>query len=198
MNEFLDVMKKRRSQYSLNKEIRCDEEAIIELVRNASLYAPTAFNMQSARVMILFNSQHDRLWDITMDRLRRIVPSKSFGSTKEKIESFRAAYGTILFFDDTSVTNEYADKFVTYRDNFGAWAQQGNGILQFSIWSMLSELGLGASLQHYNPLIDEEVAKAFDVPKSWQLIAEMPFGNIVEDPQEKVFDPLDQRVFLKK
>lgn len=198
MNEFLDVMKKRRSQYSLNKEIQCNEDTIIELLRNASLYAPTAFNMQSARVMILFHDNHDRLWDITMDTLRKMIPTEAFGSTKEKIESFKAAYGTILFFDDTNVTNAYAEKFATYRDNFGNWAQQGNGILQFSIWSMLSELGLGASLQHYNPLIDEEVKKTFDVPEGWKLIAEMPFGNIVEGAQDKVFDPLDPRVVVKR
>lgn len=38
--------------------------------------------------------------------------------------------------------------------------------------------GLGASLQHYNPLIDQEIAERFDIPDSWQLRAEMPFGNV--------------------
>ena len=35
----------------------------------------------------------------------------------------------------------------------------------------------GASLQHYNPLIDEAVAKQWHINPNWKLIAEMPFGT---------------------
>lgn len=59
---------------------------------------------------------------------------------------------------------------------------------QFAVWVMLEDAGFGASLQHYNPLIDEEVAKTWDIPSYWRLIAEMPFGVPVEHQEKKSFN----------
>ena len=74
-------------------------------------------------------------------------------------------------------------QFSAYAENFPIWAQQANGMLQFAIWTALANLGLGVNLQHYNPLIDEEVKKTFQVPDSWKLIAQMPFGAKLEAPK---------------
>jgi predicted oxidoreductase (fatty acid repression mutant protein) len=54
--------------------------------------------------------------------------------------------------------------------------------------------GFGASLQHYNPLIDERVAKTWNLPEKWKLIAQMPVGKPTHTPGEKSFLPLDDRV----
>ena len=54
--------------------------------------------------------------------------------------------------------------------------------------------GLGASLQHYNPLIDEAVAREWQLPASWKLTAQMPFGSPECKPDEKTFLPLDGRL----
>ena len=45
---------------------------------------------------------------------------------------------------------------------------------QFAIWTMLEDMGLGASLQHYNPLIDDEVRRTWNLPGDWMMIAQMP------------------------
>jgi len=58
--------------------------------------------------------------------------------------------------------------------------------------------GLGATLQHYNPLIDDEVKAAWHIPSSWKLIAQMPFGNPVSPAGEKEFQPLSERVKVFK
>ena len=60
---------------------------------------------------------------------------------------------------------------------------------------MLEDAGLGASLQHYNPLIDEEVRKAWSLPDDWKLIAQMPFGTPTAQPGPKDVMSLDKRVF---
>jgi predicted oxidoreductase (fatty acid repression mutant protein) len=49
-------------------------------------------------------------------------------------------------------------------------------------------------LQHYNPLIDEKVKKTWNLPASWKLIAQMPFGKPTDQPGEKEFQPLEERV----
>lgn len=55
-------------------------------------------------------------------------------------------------------------------------------------------MGLAANLQHYNPLIDEALASEFDVPSSWQLIAQMPFGQPLSQPGPIEKLPIDERV----
>lgn len=59
---------------------------------------------------------------------------------------------------------------------------------------MLEDAGMGASLQHYNPLIDDEVRKAWNLPGDWKLVAQMPFGVPVAQPGSKEVMSLDERV----
>ena len=75
------------------------------------------------------------------------------------------------------------EAFPLYAANFGDWAEQGLGGAQQAVWETLTEHDLGGSLQHYNPLIDAKIRKAFALPKSWKLRAQMPFGAI-ETPAE--------------
>jgi predicted oxidoreductase (fatty acid repression mutant protein) len=49
---------------------------------------------------------------------------------------------------------------------------------------------LVANLQHYSPLIDEQVQKMWNVPASWKLDAQLVFGTPTGDPSEKTFVPL--------
>ena len=51
----------------------------------------------------------------------------------------------------------------------------------------LAEQGIGASLQHYNPLIDDDIKKEFDLPAEWTLRAQMPFGSIEAPAGDKEF-----------
>ena len=44
---------------------------------------------------------------------------------------------------------------------------------------MLEDAGMGASLQHYNPLSDDEVRKAWNLPGDWKLVAQMPFLSLI-------------------
>jgi len=90
------------------------------------------------------------------------------------------------------------DQFPLYAGNFPGWALQANAMLQISIWSGLRELGIGASLQHYNPVIDQKIRELFDIPESYQLIAQMPFGGIVEEPGPKEKEDISKRVRIVK
>ena len=157
---------------------------------------PSAFNNQSARVVLLYGENHKKLWEIVMNTLRKVVPAGKFEPTENKIKGLAESYGTILFFDSTRTTKELMEKFPLYRDNFPVWAEQANGMLQFAIWSLLAEQGLGASLQHYNPLIDDEVKEVFEIPKSWKLIAQMPFGKPTAPAPGKEFLPIEKRVIV--
>lgn len=199
MEDFLSVMKARRSFYQLEKRSPISDDRIEELVREAVLHTPSAFHMQSARVMLLFGKQHDRLWyDIVMETLRGIVPKENFQPTEEKIDSFGKAYATVLFFDEMTVVDEFTQKFQTYAENMPMFVHNGNGMLQFAIWNLLESQGLGASLQHYNPLIDQQVRQAWELPESWRLVAQMPFGHPTALPGEKTFESAGGRMLIKR
>ncbi len=192
--KFLELARNRRSIYGLDSSSPTTDEAIAELVSAIQREAPSAFNCQSQRVALLFGARHQQLWNITKDALRKIVPATQFKPTEDKIDSFAAGRGTLLFFDDTEVTTELCNEYPTYRANFPIWAEQANGMLQFAIWCQLAEVGLGASLQHYSNLIEAEVTKAFELPSSWRMIAQMPFGGITAPPGAKDYLPMAERL----
>ncbi len=196
--DFYQAIQDRRSIYGISKEQIVSEERIREVVNHAVLHTPSAFNSQNGRVIILFGEQSDKLWDITMEALRKIVPADKFGPTEEKINSFKAGYGTILYFEDLSVVEDLQQRFQLYKDNFPTWSLQSIGMVQFAIWTSLELEGLGASLQHYNPLIDEAVKQQWNIPEKWRLVAQMPFGKPVAAPGEKEFLPLEERVKVFK
>lgn len=191
---FMDVIEKRRSIYHLNRKISLSEHDFGSLIENCIKFAPSAFNSQTARVVILFGENHQKLWQIVRDILQKIVPEDKFASTATKIESFAAGFGTILFFEDQSAVAELQQKFPLYADRFPIWSEQGAGILQFVVWAALAEQNIGASLQHYNPLIDDEVRRSFNLPNTWKLNAQMPFGGIGQPAEPKTFKPLDERL----
>ncbi|MDP2843713.1 MAG: nitroreductase family protein, partial [Acetobacterium sp.] len=151
---------------------------------------------QSQRVAVLFGEKHLEFWAIVMETLRKKVLADEFRSTENRINSFAAGCGTLLFYDDNSVTKGLMERFLPYRDRIPDWAEQANGMLQFAIWTQLSAAGLGASLQHYNPIIDNEVRTTFLIPSDWRLIAQMPFGVPTEEPITKDFEPIERRVIV--
>ena len=80
-------------------------------------------------------------------------------------------------------------------DNFPVWANQANAMLQIAVWSGLREMEIGASLQHYNPVIDKAVKELLNLPDEYVLIAEMPFGAIAAEPAQKDKEDIKKRVF---
>jgi predicted oxidoreductase (fatty acid repression mutant protein) len=196
--DFNTAIKNRRSIYGISKEVSVSQDKIQEVINHAVMHTPSAFNSQSARVIVLFGNNHDKLWDITKETLRKVVPADKFASTDEKINSFKNGYGTVLFFEDTSIIEGLQQQFPLYKDNFPVWSQHSNGMLQFVTWTSLELEGLGASLQHYNPLIDEEIRQQWSIPANWKLIAQMPFGKPTAEPGEKQFHPLEARVKVFK
>lgn len=196
--DFYAAIKNRRTIYGIGKESPISDEKIIQIVNDAVKYTPTAFNSQTGRVVVLLGEEHNKLWDITKEELRKVVPADSFSQTEEKINSFRNGYGTVLFFEDQSIVESLQKQFALYKDNFPIWSEQASGILQYIVWTSLEIEGLGASLQHYNPLIDEEVRKQWNIPSNWKLRAQLPFGKPTAPAGEKEFSPLDERVKVFK
>lgn len=195
MNQNLcELFAKRRSIYNLGNKQILPEDKITAIISNALKFCPSAFNSQSARVVVLYGEYYQKLWDIVLTELSKIVPEDKMGQTITKIKTFTTGLGTILFFEDTDTVKNLQEKFPLYGENFPKWSLQSNGMLQYMVWLALAEQNIGASLQHYNPLIDNEVKMAFDLPEHWQLLAQMPFGSIELPADEKSFLPIEERL----
>lgn len=191
---FLQALKERRSYYALSDKSPAEQAEIIQVIKEAVKYAPSAFNCQGTRAVVLFGERHLKVWQIVCETLQARVPADKFAPTAQKIASFSAAYGTVLFWEDWTAVEELQHKFPLYKENFPIWAYQANAMAELAVWSGLETLGLGASLQHYNPLIDEAVKREFGLPASWKLIAQMPFGQPTQAPLPKTFSPIEERV----
>lgn len=198
LKNFLDAVAERRTYYGISKEPVVSDERLQEIVEHAVKYTPSAFNSQSARVVLLLKNEHDKLWEITKEALRMIVPADKFSETEDKINSFKNGYGTVLYFEDNSIVEGLQQQFALYKDNFPIWSQQASGMHQFVIWTALEIEGLGASLQHYNELIESDVKKEWSIPENWKLIGQMPFGKPTAEPGAKEFKPLEERIKVFK
>lgn len=196
-NPLIESIRKRRSQYALGGNLPMSEQATTALIQAAIRLAPSSFNSQSSRAAILYGEQSRELWSIVESTLRKIVPVDAFAATKAKIDGFAAGAGTVLFYEDQDVVHSLQEKFAQYAENFPIWSEQASGMAQFAVWSALAGADIGASLQHYNPLIDEEIAARWQIPASWKLRAQMPFGSNEKPVGEKTFmdDALRFKVF---
>lgn len=76
----------------------------------------------------------------------------------------------------------------------GRWSEISNlKLTLIQVWTALQSEGFGANLQHYSPLIDEQIAKTWNIPASWKLDAQLVFGTPNSEPGEKAFAPIEDR-----
>ncbi|MCH7311575.1 nitroreductase family protein [Acinetobacter sp. ANC 4805] len=187
MSNFLNSIKARRTIYAIGKNLTVDQTTIDETIREAVKQSPSSFNSQTSRVVTLYGASHTQFWEIVRETLRKMVPAEAFTNTSAKIDSFAAGFGTALFYEDQDVVKGLQEQFALYADNFPVWSEHSSAIAQFATWTALSEIGVGASLQHYNPIVDAEVAETFDIPSNWKLRAQLVFGSIEAAAGEKTY-----------
>ena len=199
-NTFLDFIQNRRTIYGLSNSAPVPDSQIQGIIETAVRHTPSAFNSQTARVVLLLGNEHLKFWnEVVLGALQKIVPVDHFAPTEAKIKSFADGYGTILFFEEQTTVHELQEKFPMYADNFPVWSLESSGMLQFVIWTALENEGFGASLQHYNPIIDEQVLASWNLSRTWKLLAQMPFGKPTTpaDPN-KSYLPIETRVKVFK
>jgi uncharacterized protein len=92
---FLGIIKNRRSYYPLSKDLTISKDRIQEIVKQSLMHVPSSFNSQTNRVIVLFGAEHDRLWDITAEVLKAMVPEERWKPTGDKMSMFKGAAGTV-------------------------------------------------------------------------------------------------------
>ena len=88
-----EALRHRRSYYELAPQSPIDDVQIEEIVRFAVKHIPSAFNSQSARLVLLLHEHHKAFWELVKRTLQAIVPEKAFAATEKKIDgSFASGY----------------------------------------------------------------------------------------------------------
>ena len=169
MSNFLDLQKQRRSIYALGKTVDLSKAELVALIQNAIKQAPSAFNSQTSRALVLFGQDSQDFWNkIAYSELEKVTPAEAFAGTK-------------------AVVRNLEENFPLYAENFQPWSEQAHGIALYAIWLALAEQNIGMSVQHYNPLVDAQVAEKYDLPTNWKMRAQIPFGSIEAPAGEKEF-----------
>lgn len=198
-NSLLQLLKKRRTYYKLGRRPVLPEVRLHRLLEEAVLHVPSAFNSQSTRIVLLLGEQHEYFWNTVKNILQAMTLAEAFERTRAKIDgAFLAGEGTVLFFEDKKVVEGLQQQFPLYKDSFPTYAEHTSAMHQLAVWMLLEEAGYGASLQHYNPLVDEAVTEKWNISPDWKLVAQMPFGSPEEEPGEKAFNPIAERVKVFK
>ncbi|KAJ5396817.1 hypothetical protein N7509_004930 [Penicillium cosmopolitanum] len=189
--------KGRRSVYSLANESTISDERIEEILSEVMKNMPSGFNTQGTRMVVLLKEEHQKLWDIAHEIASASVPIEQFENLyRARIAGFRAAYGTVLFYEDPAVFKPLEVKMPIIKDKFPEWLDHASGMSQLAVWTLLEAEGLGCNLQHYNPMIDARISEQWKVPKEWKSKSQLVFGKPTGPPREKTSEPLSSRLFV--
>ncbi|MBJ9985214.1 nitroreductase family protein [Acinetobacter sp. S40] len=195
-NTFLPLLQNRRTIYAIGKKLSQTPEQLTDLIQEAIRQSPSSFNSQSSRAVILLNAEHEKFWNFVKEKLREYATDDAAAAkTSAKMDSFAAGVGTVLFFEDQDVIKGLQEQFTSYADNFPIWAEHSTAMAQLAVWTALAAENVGASLQHYNPIVDDKVHAEWEIPSSWKLRAQLVFGSIEAPAGEKAY--IDDAVRFK-
>ena len=197
MSNHIKLIEKRRSIAKLKKTSNLNQEDVFKKIQLAIKHSPSAFNAQSVSAVVLFNEEHSLFWDEVLSQILPFVPKGKEENSINKINGFKQGDGTIIFLEDKTVSEKLKNKFPLYQDNVALWADQGQGFAQYAVWLMLTDCNLVASLQHYNPLINDYIYDRIGIDSHYDIVAQMPFGSADEVAKERKDKDINNRVFKK-
>ncbi|PSK60585.1 hypothetical protein B9Z65_735 [Elsinoe australis] len=176
-----DAIVHRRTIYQLNKSSPIPDSRILELVGFAAKHIPSSFDSQTTRLVVLLGAEHDKFWDFVWDALKpHVAGTEKEAGSKGRIDGFRAAKGSILFFESQTAVEKIASQYVAYADKFPQWSEHTSAMHQYALWTAFEAEGLGCNLQHYNPLVDARVKEEYGLDADWQLKGQLVFGGLPE------------------
>lgn len=195
---FVNLVKKRRSIYALGKNSKYSKQQIEDRIREVVQQVPTAFNSQTTRVVVLFDEANIKFWDHIYDVQKDVLEGETWDMMSGIITGAKNGIGTVLFFENKDEVEKMPARGVRQE----AYKQNNNANAQYAVWLALAEMDLGASLQHFNvgyeQGFDKGTKEMFNLPESYEMLAQMPFGSVEQEAgvkehintnvQVKVFD----------
>jgi uncharacterized protein len=185
-HDFLSLMTQRRTNYTLSPASTIPDTEIQRILEAILTQAPSTFGSYTTRMILVVKEEHYKLWDTIIATVKSVTPEAKWAEhTKPRLDGFRNAYGTVMFFEDPTNTRVMQEKFPFAKDQFPIFGRETNAMHQFAVWSAFTAAGLGVNLQHYNPLIDGKVQAQYNVPEDWTLTSQLVFGTPTQPSHPK-------------
>ena len=195
MTTFVDLVEKRRSIYVLGTDSQYSKKEISDRIREVVKQVPTAFNSQTTRVVVLFDEANNKFWNHIYDVQKDVLEGDMWDMMSGIMTGAKNGIGTVLFFEDTDAVKEMPVQGIRGE----AYKQNNNANAQYAVWLALTEMDLGATLQHFNvgyeQSFDKGTKEMFNLPESYEMLAQMPFGSVEQEAGEK--EHIDAHVQVK-
>lgn len=194
MSTFVELVEKRRSIYALGTDSKYSKKEITDRIREVVKQVPSAFNSQTTRVVVLFDEANTKFWNHIYDVQKDVLKGEIWDMMSGIMTGAKDGIGTVLFFEDMDAVKEMPAQGVREE----AYKQNNNANAQYAVWLALAEMDLGASLQHFNvgyeQGFDKVTKEMFNLPESYEMLAQMPFGSVEQQAGEKEHIDVDVQV----
>jgi predicted oxidoreductase (fatty acid repression mutant protein) len=180
--ELLSLLERRRSIRRLRPGPFTLE--IKERLLTAIALTPAAFNQPPWHV-VLIHELREAFWAVVERGFRDNLEGDRLKRYLDRLDGFRPGVAIALVFEDRSVRPLLRDGWQISDEQAGSFVQQGLGMLQLSIWLGLTADGLVTSLQHWDWLLEEQIARFVGLSRErYRLAAALPIGYPDEPPRE--------------
>ncbi|GAW12882.1 hypothetical protein ANO14919_022530 [Xylariales sp. No.14919] len=186
-NQFLKAAAYRRTCYALTNTSKVSDERIMEIVKEVLSFAPSSYNMQSARLSVVLGKKHEAMWDAIIEAAAPIFKGAGvWGAMEPILEASKNSYGSVLFFESETTINAAREAHASAAHMFSELSDHASGMHQILVWTALELEGLGANLQHLNAIPSvESIIRTFsgfspEEAAPLRLKAHLNFGDEVD------------------
>jgi predicted oxidoreductase (fatty acid repression mutant protein) len=179
--DLVSLLERRRSIRRLQSGPFTPE--IRDRLLNAIRLTPAAFNLPPWRV-VLIHEERDAFWTVIEEGFRAALEGDRLQRYLERLEGFRPGVAIALIYEDLAVQSHLRDAWQISDAQASSFVQQSLGMLQLSIWLSLTADGLVTSLQHWDWLLERQIAEFVGLPRErFRLSAALPIGYPDEPPR---------------
>ena len=194
MAEFHDLVNSRRTVYGLGSNTDVTAEKVTEVLSNMAPKLPSAMNIQSTRLVVISGEVNKKVWELIDATQQQVMSEEMYAKKAPVYAAAKKAPGTVLFWESRNDVNSMPTRPARAQ----AYKENNHAIAAYATWLALTELGLGASLQHvnvgYEQGSDKEIRELLDLPDDWEMLAQMPFGSIEAPAVVRPSKPADELV----
>lgn len=93
--QYVQLIRQRRTYYSLSNASLIPDAKIIETVKEVVRHSPSSLNGRTSRVVVLLGDEHRKLWDMALNILNKVLSEEQWIIYEKKLNDRKAAYGTV-------------------------------------------------------------------------------------------------------
>jgi len=152
-------------------------------------HAPASMGIPPWEVVFL-RERRAAFWDLVECAFRERLEGDQLERYLGRLAGFREAALVALVFEDAQANERLLATGYLTEPVARDFAVQALGIVQMALWLTAADLGLAASLQHWDAQIAEPLEGFVGLPRSrYRLVAVMPIGHAAEQPGAKDPEP---------